>query len=177
MTSSKKSWIKAGYQIFALHGEAGLKVELLAEKTGISKSSFYHHFAIPEIFVSELLNHHLEQSLVISVKERSAKNIDPELINILTEHKTDLLFNRQLRFNQNKENFNNTVLKSDEIIGKGFINLWANELNNVFSEQQLSTFVEMALKSFYLQINEKNINYKWLSSYFEELKETAKLFR
>ncbi len=50
MTENKDIWIKTGYEIFALSGENGLKIEVLAKKVGISKSSFYHHFADLEIF-------------------------------------------------------------------------------------------------------------------------------
>jgi hypothetical protein len=38
MTATKEIWIKTGYEIFALKGESGLKVEMLARKVGISKS-------------------------------------------------------------------------------------------------------------------------------------------
>ncbi len=51
-----------------------------------------------QLFVEELLNYHLEQSKIIAEKEKLAQTIQPELIEILVEHKTDLLFNRQLRF-------------------------------------------------------------------------------
>ena len=105
MTENKDIWIKTGYEIFALAGENGLKIEVLAKKVGISKSSFYHHFADLEIFVEHLLKSHLIQSEAMADKEKNAKNIDPELINILVEHKLDLLFNRQLRINQQRQHY------------------------------------------------------------------------
>lgn len=55
-----------------------------------------------QLFLDELLNHHLEQSKVIAKKEKSVQTIQPELIEILMEHKIALLFNRQLRFNLKK---------------------------------------------------------------------------
>lgn len=57
MTSSEK-WLHAGYQAYAYQGEAGLKVEVLAKTIGISKSSFYHHFADQEVLVEALFEHH-----------------------------------------------------------------------------------------------------------------------
>lgn len=77
MTENKDIWIKTGYEIFALSGENGLKVEALAKKVGISKSSFYHHFADLEIFREYLLKFHLYQAQVMAEKEKNAKNIDP----------------------------------------------------------------------------------------------------
>lgn len=93
-TDSKEIWIKTGYEMFAFTGSGRLKIEPLAQRVGISKSSFYHHFADMEIFVDFLLKHHIKQSYAIADKERKAKNINPELVNILVEHKIDLLFNR-----------------------------------------------------------------------------------
>ena len=70
MTENKDIWIKTGYEIFALSGENGLKIEVLAKKVGISKSSFYHHFADLEIFIAYLLKFHLHQSEVMADKEQ-----------------------------------------------------------------------------------------------------------
>ena len=104
-TDNKEIWIKTGYEIFAANGKTGLKIEPLAKTVGKSKSSFYHHFADLDIFIDFLLKRHIQQSYIIANKEQKAENIDPELINILVEHKTDLLFNRQLRINQNIQLF------------------------------------------------------------------------
>jgi AcrR family transcriptional regulator len=176
MTENKDTWIKTGYEIFALSGESGLKIEALAKKVGISKSSFYHHFADLEIFVEYLLKYHLLQSQRMAEKERSAKNIDPELINILVEHKIDLLFNRQLRINQQQQPYKETLDKSNQIIGNEFVKLWATDLNLNLSPQQLESLFELALENFYLQINAENLNPAWLSAYFNNLKRIARNF-
>lgn len=55
-----------------------------------------------QLFLHELLNHHLKQSKVIAKKEKSAQSIQPELIEILVEYTIDLLFSRQFRFNLKK---------------------------------------------------------------------------
>ncbi len=105
MSANQKIWIHTGYDIFAVAGPMGIKVEDLARRVGISKSSFYHHFADLEVFMGFLLTHHLQQSKIIAVKEKSVQNIDPELIHVLLEHKADLLFNRQLRINKQTQCF------------------------------------------------------------------------
>lgn len=176
MTDNKDIWIKTGYEIFALSGESGLKVEVLAKKVGISKSSFYHHFADLEIFVEYLLKFHLQQSEIMADKEKNAKNIDPELINILVVHKIDLLFNRQLRINQQQQHYKETLDKSNQIIGNEFVKLWAKDLNLNLSQGQLESLFELALENFYLQINAENLNPAWLSAYFNNLKRIARNF-
>ncbi len=50
MTEKQEIWIIKGYETFALFGEKVLKIEKLAKDVGISKSSFYHHFADLDIF-------------------------------------------------------------------------------------------------------------------------------
>ena len=170
MKDNKEIWIKAGYEIFALSGQSGLKIEPLAKKVGKSKSSFYHFFADLELFVEELLEYHIERSYVIAKKELNAKTINPELIDIIVEHKTDILFNRQLRINSERKIFSVILTKSSEIVGNAFVMLWVRDLNLKFTQKQLESIFELALENFYLQINSENLNHQWLSNYFTYLK-------
>jgi AcrR family transcriptional regulator len=176
MTKDKADWIKIGYEDFALLGESGLKVERLSKKLDISKSSFYHHFSDMPLFMEHLLRHHLAQCEIMADKERAAQRIDPDLIDILVEHKIDLLFNRQLRVNQQNKVFQSVMLKSNQIIGTEFVILWAKDMQINLSRNQLEALFQLALENFYLQINAENLNYPWLSSYFKQLKGIAKHF-
>ncbi len=172
----KEIWIKTGYEIFALKGQSELKIERLAKKVGKSKSSFYHHFADLDLFIEILLNYHLEQSSLIAVKEQNARYIDPELIQILIEHKTDLLFNRQLRIHQNIESFAETLCKSNKIIGEAFKTTWLKDMNLKLTPIQIDGVFSLAIENFYLQINADHLNYKWLSEYFGNLKQIVSTF-
>jgi AcrR family transcriptional regulator len=163
-------WIKAGYEMFAISGPMGLKIEPLSRKVGKSKSSFYHHFADLELFIDSLLKYHLEQSYIIAAKEQQARNIDPELINILVEHKTDLLFNRQLRIHQNIHLYADTLSQSNKIVGDAFVKIWVKELHLQLTQKQMEGIFTLALENFFLQINIDNLTYKWLSEYFMNLK-------
>lgn len=167
---SKEIWIKEGYKIFAIYGQSGLKIEPLSKSIGKSKSSFYHHFADIEIFVDYLLKYHGEQSKIIAKKEHQAKNIDPELINILLEHKTDLLFNKQLRINKNIKSYGLTLDRSNELVGNAFINVWLIDLGLQLSQKKIEAIFALALENFFLQINTETLNYEWLSIYFKNLK-------
>ena len=172
----KEQWINEGYRIFAIEGEKGLKIETLAKKISISKSSFYHHFAEMEVFMEYLLNHHLKQSEIIAQKEKNANKINPDLVNILVEHKIDLLFNRQLRIHQQVDSFKTTLQKSNQIIGNAFIEIWIKDLQLTLSFKQLEGLFQLALENFFLQINIDNIQEAWLTQYFEGLKNIAKSF-
>lgn len=109
-------------------------------------------------------------------KEQNAQNIFPELIDILVEHKTDLLFNRQLRIHRNHPEFAETLQKSSAIVGNSFVLVWVKELNLQLSPMQLEAIFELALENFYLQINTDNLNAAWLEAYFLNLKRVASKF-
>lgn len=173
---SKYIWIKKGYEIFALSGQSGLKIEPLAKKVGKSKSSFYHYFADLELFIDNLLKHHIDQSYIIADKENCANNIDPELINILVEHRLDLLFNRQLRINQNIKSFSDTLIQSNKIVGDAFVKIWVKDLRLQLTQNQIQGVFTLALENFFLQINADNLNNKWLSEYFVNLKRITNNF-
>ncbi len=173
---SKDNWIKKGYEIFALSGQAALKIEPLAKAVGKSKSSFYHHFVDIEIFINCLLKHHIKNSLIIAKKENAANNIDPELINILVEHRIDLLFNRQLRIHQNITLFAETLCISNKIIGDAFKTAWIKDINLQLSQKQIEAVFTLAVENFYLQINPDNLHKEWLSAYFTNLKKVTNNF-
>lgn len=176
LVDAKELWIRTGYEYFALEGLSGLKIEPLAKKVGISKSSFYHHFADLDLFMDLLLNYHIKQSYITAEKEHRALNIEPELINVLIEHKTDLLFNRQLRINQNIKSFSVTLTQSNKIVGDAFLNVWIRDLGLHLSLKQMEVIYTLAIENFFLQINEENLNYEWLSGYFKNLKTIASNF-
>lgn len=176
MTEKTEIWIIKGYETFALLGEKGLKIERLAKEVGISKSSFYHHFADLDIFFEKILLHHLNKSSIIAEKERKVEKINPELINILIEHKIDLLFNRQLRINSNKSTFKDALIKSSKIIGTDFIKLWLRDTKLNLTPKQAEGIFELAIENFFLQINQDNINREWLADYFDNLNRITRNF-
>lgn len=175
-SGNQELWIKTAYELCAVEGINSLKIEPLAKLVGKSKSSFYHHFADLELFMENLLNYHLEQSKLIAEKEKNAKTVDPELISILVEHKIDLLFNRQLRINQNIKSFAETLNKSNQLVGNAFVMVWVKDLNLQLTEKQLEAIFSLALENFYLQINSENIHVEWLKNYFSNLKKIAQNF-
>lgn len=176
MINRHEVWIDAGYTIFAQGGEAALKVEHLAKVVGISKSSFYHHFVDPDIFMERLLNKHLQQAKRIADKEAEAGSINPELINILLAHKIDLLFNRQLRISANNPTYQRTLAQTNQTIGKHFIRLWLMDTTLNLTPSQAEGLFELALENFFLQLNPSNVNAEWLANYFDNLKHLIKRF-
>lgn len=169
-------WITAGYDAFARNGMNGLKIEVLAKKVGISKSSFYHHFADVDLFLEHLLKQHLQQAEIMAAKEMACNSINPELIEVILAHKTDLLFNRQLRVNRELKAFATVLDKTNKIVGNAFISAWVKDLQLQLSPLQLEGIFSLALDNFFLQITPENLNRQWLTAYFDQLNETVKRF-
>jgi len=176
MITSKRIWIKEGYEIYALNGYESLKIEQLAKAVGISKSSFYHHFADLECFLENLLNYHYQRFSILATKEENCISIYPELIDTLIEHKIDLLFHRQLRINRNNKITEAALIKSSQILGNYGVMLWAKEINLKLTTNQLKGLFEIATDDFYMRINKENLDYQFLSDYFENLSRITKQF-
>lgn len=176
MKEKEKVWLKAGYEAFAYQGPEGLKIEQIARQTGISKSSFYHFFADRDFYMEKLLQEHLKNATIIAEKERNTATINPGLIRILTTHKTDLLFNRQLRINAGNLQYRQVLEQSNAIIGKDFIKLWLADTQQRITMAEAEAVFELALENFFLQINPENIHDTWLIGYFENLKRITNTF-
>ena len=165
----KRPWIIVGYELFAKDGPNGMKVEVMARTVQKSKSSFYHHFADLEVFTEELLFFHMQRAKHVAERERACNTIVPELLNVLVDAKTDLLFNRQLRIHRDLPAFKKSFEESNDLASKALMQLWATELGLSDNQKLAGLLFKLVMDNFYLQISEKNLTYAWLLSYFTEL--------
>ncbi len=175
MTKDKQYWVRTGYDICSFEGIDRLKVEYVAKKVGVSKSSFYHHFGDIAGFLDALIEYHYERCVLLASKEKECTKIHPDLIVILLEHKVDLLFHRQLRVNRDNREIQEALSKSQQLLGNYAVMLWAKSLNVDLSTFQLEALFEIATDDFYMQITKDNLNYEFLSSYFKNLSRVSRL--
>ncbi|MEM7374118.1 MAG: TetR/AcrR family transcriptional regulator [Bacteroidota bacterium] len=173
LSEKQTAWILAGYELFAQEGPNGLKVEVLSRKVNKSKSSFYHHFADLEIFTSFLLAYHLDQSKIIAEKERQCKNVIPELLEVILEHKQDLLFNRQLRINRTNPRFFQCFQEASKEVAEAILGIWAEGLGMTDHSSLALMVLNLSMENFYLQITEETLTYEWLEAYFQQLQAMA----
>lgn len=171
-----KPWIKIGYQTFAYEGPIGLKIERLSRGVGKNKSSFYHLFSDLDIFIEQLLEYHLEQVHLIAKKEYECSSKE-ELIEIIIEHKIDLLFNRQLRIHRENEHFSACFKKTNQISGQAMIGIWSEILNLQNNSYLAELVYQLSLENFFIQITDETINREWLNNYFDELSSLIKAFQ
>lgn len=176
MREIEKAWLETGYKYFAYEGPKGLKVERLAKEVGKNKSSFYHLFADLEAFTESLLEFHLSRAKNISAKESIAKNED-ELISIITEHKIDLLFNRQLRIHRDNRTFKKCLSRINQFSIQGLLQVWKNIISLSENGPLAQMVLHLSLENFYLQITEETLNEPWLKSYFANIRQMVLLFK
>ena len=176
MRATEKSWIEIGYRHFALEGPRALKIERISKEVGKNKSSFYHLFADIEIFTRRLLNYHYEQAKVIASKEAVTKN-EHELIEILVNHKIDLLFNRQLRINRENPEFENCFKKIDKISLPAIMPIWKGIIGLSENSFLAEMVLVLSLENFYLQITDETLNEAWIRAFFVKIKEMVKMFK
>lgn len=173
---TKEPWILCGYETFSKEGSKGLKIEVIARQINKNKSSFYHHFADLCIFTDVLLKYHIERAKIIALQEALCKNVVPDLLNVLLNFKTDLLFNRQLRISRTNIQFKNCFEKASKIVGESILNIWAEMLGLADNSNLAKIVLNLSIENFYLQITEETLNFEWLENYMKELKNMAKEF-
>lgn len=170
------SWIEKGYKIFAYEGPIGLKIERLAKIVGKNKSSFYHLFADMEVFTSILIDYHLQQAKIVASKE-SACTREEELICVLTEHKLDLLFNRQLRIHRENIEFATCFTETTKILIPAILPFW-KQIIGLHDHSYLAELVlQLTLENFFLQITDETLNQTWLNNYFENIRNLVWQFK
>lgn len=163
-------WIEAGYSQFSKEGITGLKVDQMAKTIGISRSSFYHHFADIEIFQEKLLEYHLSRAKRASEKVKSCTSIDPDFILLMVEEKEYLLFNRQLRISRHIPDFKTSFEAAIGMMTEPAMPMWKDMLG-------LENKPDVALKCFMMtadilfhRMTAENMNYEWLKAFIDEMK-------
>ena len=169
-------WLQQGYTTFAHHGPEALKVERLARAVGKSKSSFYHHFADPEGFQESLLRHHLEKARLIAKKEAACQSLD-DLIEVLLEHKTDLLFNRQLRVHRSHPVFERCFEGTTELTVPAILPVWKKIIGMEDQSYLAGLVLQLSLENFYIQLTPDTLNRAWLLDYFMGLQHLVRSFQ
>ncbi len=174
-TAKQLPWVFEGYQVFAIDGPNGLKVERISKLVGKNKSSFYHHFADLEVFVSVLLEHHIKQSIILGEKEANCTGKD-EFVQLMLEHKRDLLFSRQLRIHRDNEEFEKCFCRTNEISIPNFIPIWSTMIGLENNQKLAGTVLNLSIENFFLQITEETLQEAWLNEYIDNIRNMVMQF-
>ncbi len=168
-TPNELPWIEAGYEVFALQGPEALKVEQLARHVGISKSSFYHHFADVPVFIERLLEHHVLRADALAAKASVCATFDPDFLHLLVEHRIDLLFQRQLRIRRDDAAFQNCFRKAHVRVVERVMPKWADTLGIPGQLSPAREMLEVVSDVFYQRLTNHNLSYTGLVSLLKEI--------
>ncbi len=176
MKKIEQAWIETGYRCFACEGPSALRVERISREVGKNKSSFYHLFADMEVFIDRLLGHHLNQAKAMTRKEANAKH-EADLIKVLMAHKTDLLFNRQLRVYRENSNFEKCFVQTNQLSLPALLPVWKKVIGLSENTYLAQMVLQLSLENFYLQITDETLTEPWLREYFANIRQMVNHFK
>ncbi len=167
-TNLEQPWIEVGYSLFSQEGPAGLKIDQLAKQVGISRSSFYHHFADLEVFQEKLLNYHLERAKYAAAGVRECKSIDPDFLLLMVREKEYVLFNRQLRIHRSNKVFKKCFEDAALQLAIEVMGIWSETFE--MQTPAAKKLYKMTQDIFFHRLTLDNLTYEWLKDFLEEMK-------
>jgi len=170
ITDNNRIWIETAYDAFAQQGPNGLKIESIARVIGKSKSSFYHHFADLELFTDVLLGYHLDRAKNIALRMQRCDRMDPDMLELLVDVKTDILFHRQLRIHRNVQIFRQCFEKAHAPIEEALLGVWSKALDLGGRERLARIMLNLAVENFYLRVTAESLSREWLLHYISEIR-------
>jgi len=170
VSKNELPWIEAGYELFAAQGPDGLRVETLARKVGISKSSFYHHFADIDVFTERLLEWHLDRAVEIAGRARDCRTFDPDFLHLLAEYPGDLLFNRQLRVHRENLSYQLCFTRANAFVEDAILPCWSAELGLAGKPELARSLFAVINDMFYQRVTRENLHYAWMKQLLGEIK-------
>jgi AcrR family transcriptional regulator len=82
--SGRSRWLDTGLEVLAGEGPGGLKIDRLVRRVGLTKGSFFHHFAGAAAYKTALLER-LEDDAIAALSEASASVSATEPHQVLAE--------------------------------------------------------------------------------------------
>jgi len=169
MDTTARPWIEAGYVIFGERGPDGIRVEQLAREVGISKSSFYHHFADVPSFIDRLLQYHLERGVELASRAGACTSFDPEFLHLLVEARADLIFNRQLRNHRENLSFQLCYQHASGLVESAVQGVWAEALGIPGQPELARNIFTVVTDLFYQRFNKDQLTYEWFVAFLAEV--------
>lgn len=166
---NEQPWVEAGYEAFALHGPDALRVEQLARQVGISKSSFYHQFADIPIFVERLLGHHQQRADLIAEVARSCRSFNPDYLRVLVDHRTDMLFQRQLRMHRDNMAYQYCYQRAHSTVVEEVMPLWAQTVGLPGQLPAAREMLDVVTDVFYQRLTNDNLNMAFATGLLKEI--------
>jgi AcrR family transcriptional regulator len=162
-------WIETGYGLFAKHGPEALRIEQLAREVGISKSSFYHHFADVPTFVDRLLHYHLDRGAEIARRTAACSTFDPDFIELLVDVRMDLCFNWQLRNHREDLAYQLCFQRAHSQVEDQVLGIWSEALGIPGQTQLARNIFVVVTDLFYQRFPKTELTAEWFRAFLAEV--------
>ena len=150
ISNSYQTWIEAGYTQFAEAGLEGIHIELLARTTKLNKSGFYHYFGDKETLLEQLMKHHCSMATALSHEMNEMKQIDPDLLLLMTKYKIPVIAHRQLVRNRHNRLLDEYYHKVNKMLDPIVLPHWARYIG-------MTDNLPLALR-YFEQTRKRNFN-------------------
>ncbi len=162
-------WIEVGYGLFAKHGPDALRIEQLAREVGISKSSFYHHFADLPTFVDRLLQYHVARAVEVGRRTTQCAAFDPEFIDLLVDVRLDLCFNWQLRNHREDLAYQLCFQRAHTLVEEQVLGIWSQALGIPGQTQLARNIFVVVTDLFYQRFPKTELTAEWFRAFLAEV--------
>lgn len=169
-TPSEIQWLEVGCDIFSQHGPAQLRVEEMARRVGISKSSFYHHFADMKVFTERMMEWHLKRSQSLAAEVKTCNSFDPGFLQLLVKYRTDIFFNRMLRIHRDNISYQLCYQNGHSAVEKEVLPLWIEWLGLTEHPGVAQNIFTVTVDLFYQRISAEHYTYEWMTRFLSEVK-------
>ncbi|MDI1321662.1 MAG: TetR/AcrR family transcriptional regulator [Algoriphagus sp.] len=167
-TNSYQLWVTLGYDLFSEEGHEGIQVERLARILGRNKSGFYHYFENTDTFFEKLIQKHHEMADEMILKIGKMESFDPEVIDIIMEYSTAILFQMQLVKNNHIPLFSKTQSDVTFKFSHSVLPLWSSYLG-LEPEEALKLWL-FVRGNFFSNLTSKDLRFEFIHSTFSEAK-------
>ncbi len=166
---SRREVIEIGYHIFAMNGPEHVE-DRVAQEVNLKRNEFHDQFGSEETFIEQLLSHHIALVDEFLEDTEHCKSWDPDLINLIVEYKTTILFNRQLKLHSNDPIFSLTFNRVSYLVRAQAFDLW-RKYTDLWQHHELSLELFEVLRDvFHSRISSEKMNYEYLKSLTNEFK-------
>jgi hypothetical protein len=69
--------------------------------------------------------------------------------------------------------YKSTLALSNQLMGSEFVRIFITDTQIQLKPNQIQSLYSLALDQFFLNINEENIHFDWLNTYFNSFKQLA----
>ena len=168
-SSHYQDWVDIGYKSFAQSGPQGIKVEVLAKKSGVSKSSFYYYFGDQESFLEILLDEHHYKAEKLAAEAKQCRTFVPAFVDVVMKYKSVVQFQRHLRINRENLHFQLAYQRAGDLVRREILNVWAEFIGVAPDMNMAGSLYVVTADLFFERVREGTFHPEWIKELISEM--------